>query len=69
MTELYPKQFVAYKDAMGEWRWRLFAVNGRIIADSAEGYKNKLDCINGARLVATVASGASIWNRETQKWE
>lgn len=30
--------FEIYKDAAGEWRWRLRAVNGRIVADSAEGY-------------------------------
>ena len=26
-----------YKDNKGEWRWRLKASNGRIIADSGEG--------------------------------
>jgi uncharacterized protein YegP (UPF0339 family) len=25
----------------GEWRWRLVAPNGRIVADSAEGYETK----------------------------
>ena len=29
------------RESAGEWRWRLKAVNGRIIADSAEGYINK----------------------------
>jgi uncharacterized protein YegP (UPF0339 family) len=33
-----------YKDAQGEWRWRLKASNGRILADSGEGYKNEQDC-------------------------
>jgi uncharacterized protein YegP (UPF0339 family) len=33
-----------YKDAKGEWRWRLKATNGRILADSGEGYKNQQDC-------------------------
>jgi hypothetical protein len=27
-----------YQDAAGEFRWRLVAQNGRILADSAEGY-------------------------------
>ena len=35
-----------YKDHEGEWRWRLKASNGRIIADSAEGYKNEQDCLD-----------------------
>jgi uncharacterized protein YegP (UPF0339 family) len=33
-----------YKHHKGEWRWRLVAVNGRIIADSAEGYENESEC-------------------------
>jgi uncharacterized protein YegP (UPF0339 family) len=34
-----------YKDARGEWRWRLKAPNGRIIADSGEGYANESECL------------------------
>jgi len=30
--------FTIYEDRRGEWRWRLAAKNGRIIADSGEGY-------------------------------
>lgn len=30
-----------YLDRKLEWRWRLIAKNGRIIADSGEGYKSK----------------------------
>jgi uncharacterized protein YegP (UPF0339 family) len=29
---------VIYEDLRGEWRWRLVAANGRIVADSSEGY-------------------------------
>jgi len=32
-------RFKVYKDRKGEWRWTLYAANGRKIADSAEGYK------------------------------
>jgi uncharacterized protein YegP (UPF0339 family) len=39
------------KDAKGEWRWRLKASNGKIIADSGEGYKNEADCIAAIELV------------------
>ena len=28
-----------YKDATKEYRWRLIASNGRIVADSGEGFK------------------------------
>jgi len=27
-----------------EWRWR-FIANGRVIAESSEGYKNFIDCL------------------------
>ena len=43
--------FVVYKDTAGQFRWRLFAANNRIIADSAESYVNKSDCTHGISLV------------------
>ena len=63
-----PKQFVMYKDEGGEWRWTLYAQNAKKIADSAEGYKNRQDCVHGARLVAQVASDAAIWDGANQQW-
>lgn len=33
-----------YKDTKGEWRTRIKSINGNIIADSGESYKNLLDC-------------------------
>ena len=33
--------FTIFKDKKREWRWDLRSRNGRIIADSAEGYKRK----------------------------
>lgn len=62
----HPKQFLVYKDAAGEFRWRLFAQNSKIIADSAESYKNKADCVHGARLVSLIASGADIYDSDTR---
>lgn len=40
-----PYFFFVYKDGIGEYRWRFYAPNNRIMADSGEGYKNKADCI------------------------
>ena len=37
-------RFQLYRDKAGEWRWRFMSGNGRIIADSAEGYKRKDAC-------------------------
>lgn len=33
--------FEVYRDSKNEWRWRLKAKNGRIIADAGEGYKKR----------------------------
>lgn len=30
-----------YADAAGEWRWRLVAGNGEVLADSGEGYASR----------------------------
>lgn len=30
-----------FQDRAGEWRWRLRAPNGRILADGSEGYSSK----------------------------
>lgn len=37
--------YVYYKDHNDEWRWRLKASNGRIIADSGEGYSTERACL------------------------
>lgn len=37
-----------YRDHAGEYRWRLTAKNGEILADSGEGYKRKRAALKGA---------------------
>jgi uncharacterized protein len=32
---------IVYEDEAGDFRWKLVARNGEIIADSAEGYRHK----------------------------
>ncbi len=39
-------KYEIYQDKRGEWRWRLKAANGRILAVSSEGYTYKLDCFD-----------------------
>lgn len=48
-----------YKDSAGQWRWRLYANNNRVVADSAESYHNKQDCLAGINLVK-MSSGAPV---------
>jgi Uncharacterized conserved protein len=40
-----------YKDRLNQWRWRYVSSNGRTIADSAEGYYNRSDAMNGINLM------------------
>ena len=37
-------KFSIYKDKAGEWRWRLKASNGRIVATGGEGFSSKGKC-------------------------
>ena len=54
----HPK-FEMYKDKAGEFRFRLKATNGQIIATS-EGYTSKASCINGIESVQKNAPVAEI---------
>jgi uncharacterized protein YegP (UPF0339 family) len=42
---------VQYRDDSGEWRWRMLARNGRVLADSGEGYKRPGVCAKQAERV------------------
>lgn len=43
-----------YKDRNGEYRWRLVSSNGKVLADSGEGYKRKYGVI---KAIAAVRKG------------
>jgi len=40
-----------YKDESGKWRWRATAANGNIVGASSQGYVNKSDCAENAKLL------------------
>jgi len=50
-----------YKDAKGEYRWRLKAANGRIVACSGEGYKTKGSLTKGIRCVFSIRIVRQVW--------
>lgn len=58
-------EFRVYKDKAGEWRWSLVAPNGRMIADSGEGYTSKQGCLNGIDSVKQNAPRAKIVDTTT----
>jgi uncharacterized protein YegP (UPF0339 family) len=45
-------KYEIYKDKQGLWRWRVIARNGRIIAESGEGYTRKNRCLDGFESLA-----------------
>lgn len=55
--------FELYQDRADEWRWRLVASNGNIVADSAEGYASKQGAERGIRSVKRIAPGADVRDR------
>lgn len=64
------KYFHIYKDGSSQWRWRFKdSENGKIIADSAEGYVNRSDCFHGINLVkASASSDVYEYDAKTEKW-
>lgn len=52
-------KFELYKDSRGEYRFRLKAGNGEIIA-TGEGYTTKAGAENGIKSVQTNAPGATV---------
>jgi uncharacterized protein YegP (UPF0339 family) len=55
--------FVLYKDAIGYYRWTLYAANHRKVADSAEGYFNKSDAQSGIDLVKSTNAFTPVTDR------
>lgn len=52
--------FEVFQDNADEWRWRLVASNGNIIADSGEGYRSKQGVKRGIESVKKSASRAEV---------
>lgn len=54
-------QYRKYLDSNRQWRWRLVVVaNGKIIANSGEGYHNEADCDHAINLVKSSASATVV---------
>jgi uncharacterized protein YegP (UPF0339 family) len=53
-------KFELYKDQKGEFRWRLLATNGQVIANGGEGYKTKESAKNGIESVKKNAPVAPV---------
>ena len=53
-------KFELYKDKSGEFRFRLKAGNGEVIATSSESYKTKASALNGIDSIKRNAVDANI---------
>lgn len=53
-------KFEVYKDAGGNWRWRLFAANNQNIASGGEAFSSKQAAQNGCEAVKRAAPDAPI---------
>lgn len=57
--------FEIYKDKKGEYRFRLKAKNGEVIA-VGEGYTTKQNCLKGVESVRKAATGATILDMDIE---
>lgn len=53
-------KFELYKSPNGEYRWRLKATNGQVIATGGEGYSSKAAAQNRIASVKRAAADASV---------
>lgn len=53
-------KFELYTDAKGEWRFRLKAGNGEVIALASEGYSSKSAAQNGIDSIKRTAPDAQV---------
>ena len=53
-------KFELYRSPNGEYRWRLRATNGQVIATCGEGYSSKAAAQGGIESVKRVAGSAPI---------
>lgn len=60
-------KFEVFKDRAGEHRWRLLANNGKIIASSGEGYKNKGDLLEMLNSIQKWVKDAPIFEQIEQE--
>ena len=55
--------FVLYRDIANQWRWTLYAANNKKIANSGEGYLNKVDAQHGINLVKGATHATPVYER------
>jgi len=54
-------RFEIYKDKQGDYRWRLVAANGRITAESGEGYSGLSHVNRAVKRLQRLGGGLYAW--------
>ena len=49
-----------YQDRDNEWRWSLWSENGRRVAASVEGYRERTDCLHAILVIKQEVHGALV---------
>ena len=57
-------RFEVYADQSAKWRWRLIAANGKIIADSGEGYASEYNAVRAAARTKELAPQAPVKRKD-----
>jgi uncharacterized protein YegP (UPF0339 family) len=55
-----PRGFLIFQDRDRQWRWTLFARNGRIVADSGEAYVSKAHAKRAVASTRRIAATATV---------
>lgn len=53
-------KFEVYRDSSNYWRWRFVAPNGKVLADSGQGYSRRIDALKGILSVRGAARFVNI---------
>ena len=64
-----PAGFEVYQDAAGEYRWRLVAANGQIIAAAGEGYTTRSDARRAVETVRETATATTVDGTEGRRFD
>ncbi len=53
-------KFVVYEDNSAQWRWRLVATGGSVLADSGRRYGRRQDALETVQRIQASAAGAEV---------
>ena len=59
-------QYEVYQIWNKDWRWRLRAHNGEILAAATQGYSRKIDAVKTIKVIAGKSPFASVWDSQKQ---